>query len=161
MVTQIQANYFWPRIVKDVCTYIDVEITISTAYHHQANGQTKRVNQMMEEILRHYVSHHHDNWDKLLPTVEFAYNSSKHSTTQKTPFEVIFSFNHQTDVAGAIAGHSNATNYVEQLKRNIDEARKAIIDAVTSKDGIQCKTLRHPIRRWTISHVKDKKLPRC
>jgi hypothetical protein len=64
-----------------------------------------------------------------LPTVEFAYNSLKHSTTQKTPFEVIFGFNHQMNVAGAIAGHGDATNYVEQLKHNIDKVRKAIIDA--------------------------------
>ena len=116
---------FWTQIHK----MLDVKIAMSTAYHHQANGQTERVNRTMEEILRHYVSHRHDNWDELLPTVEFAYNSSKHSTTQKTPFEVIFGFNHQTNVAGAIAGHGDATDYVEQLKRNIDEARKAIIDA--------------------------------
>ena len=33
------------------------------------------------------------NWDDCLPFIEFAYNWSVHSTTNFSPFEIVFGFN--------------------------------------------------------------------
>ena len=33
------------------------------------------------------------NWDDYLPFIEFAYNRSVHSTTNFSPFEIVFGFN--------------------------------------------------------------------
>ena len=33
------------------------------------------------------------NWDDCLPFIEFAYNRSVHSTTNFSPFEIVFGFN--------------------------------------------------------------------
>jgi hypothetical protein len=59
---------------------------LSTAYHPQTDGQTKRINQVIEWYLHTFTSRRQDNWDDLMPSGEFHYNNSKHSLTQQTPF---------------------------------------------------------------------------
>jgi hypothetical protein len=55
-------------------------------YHPQTDGQTEHVNQVIEGYLRAFTSQRQDNWDNLLPSGEFHYNNSVHSSTQQTPF---------------------------------------------------------------------------
>ena len=58
----------------------------STAYHPQTDGQTERANRIMEDTLRHFIGPDQDDWDKLLPMVEFAMNSARHASTGFSPF---------------------------------------------------------------------------
>jgi hypothetical protein len=51
----------------------------SSAYHPQADGQTERVNQILEDMLRAGAIDYGKNWDKHLSLVEFAYNNSYQS----------------------------------------------------------------------------------
>ena len=46
----------------------------------------ERVNQELEKYLRLFVNEQQDDWDELLPLVEFQYNNHMHSATQQTPF---------------------------------------------------------------------------
>jgi hypothetical protein len=57
------------------------ELKFSASYHHQTNGQADQVNKTMEEALRIFVQGQPKTWPKLLGMFEFAYNSSRHSTT--------------------------------------------------------------------------------
>jgi hypothetical protein len=66
---------------------------MSTAYHPQTDGQTERVNQTLEQYLRIFSHHRQNNWAKLLPTAEFAYNNAPNETTKLSPFFVEYGFN--------------------------------------------------------------------
>ena len=59
---------------------------MSTTYHPQTDGQTERVNQVLEQYLRCYVDYNLDNWSDLLPVAEFAYNNQAHESTKHSPF---------------------------------------------------------------------------
>jgi len=59
---------------------------LSTSFHPQTDGQTERTNQTLEQHLRMYINHEQSNWVELLPTAQFAYNSSKSEATGYTPF---------------------------------------------------------------------------
>ena len=61
---------------------------MSSAMRPQTDGQTERVNRILEEMLRTFTRFNENNWTKLLPMLEFAVNSSYQSTIKKTPFEV-------------------------------------------------------------------------
>ncbi|KAE8875272.1 hypothetical protein PF003_g40603 [Phytophthora fragariae] len=61
---------------------------MSTADHPQTDGQTERVNRVLEDILRSVCAAEPTKWSTLLPQVEFALNNAVHSSTGFTPFYV-------------------------------------------------------------------------
>jgi hypothetical protein len=62
----------------------------SLAYHPHANGQTERVNQILEDMLRAGVMENQGSWDKNLPLVEFLYNNNYQESLKMAPFEVLY-----------------------------------------------------------------------
>ena len=59
---------------------------MSTSFHPQTDGQTERVNQVIEAYLRPYLNKEQDDWTDLLPMAEHVYNNSVTSATGMTPF---------------------------------------------------------------------------
>ena len=57
-----------------------------TAYHPETDGQTERVNSVINQYLRVFCTYAQDDWVKLLAKAEFAYNNSLHTATGVTPF---------------------------------------------------------------------------
>jgi hypothetical protein len=62
----------------------------SSAYHPQTDGQTERVNQILEDMLRACAIDCGKNWDKHLSLAEFAYNNSYQSSLRMAPFEALY-----------------------------------------------------------------------
>jgi hypothetical protein len=50
---------------------MDTKLNFSTAYHPQTDGQTKRTNQVLEDMLRACALQRGSSWDKSLPYAEF------------------------------------------------------------------------------------------
>ena len=69
-----------------LCELVGTVHSRSTAYHPQSDGQTQRMNRVLDDMLRHYVNPQQDNWEKLLPAAEFAVNNAFHESIQDTPF---------------------------------------------------------------------------
>jgi len=65
---------------------LGIKAAKTTAYHPQADGQTERVNQELEQYLRLFTSERQDDWVDLQSMAEFQYNNHIHSLTQQTPF---------------------------------------------------------------------------
>ncbi|MBW0466420.1 hypothetical protein O181_006135 [Austropuccinia psidii MF-1] len=81
----------------NLCQQLKISRDLSTAYHPEADGQTERVNQILEQYLWRYVSYHQDDWDTFFPLAEFAYNNSDHSSTKKSPFFTVYGRDPQFD----------------------------------------------------------------
>ena len=73
---------FWKGIAK----ILGFNINASSPYHPQTDGQTERMNQIVEAYLRHYTNWVQNDWHKWLAMAEFAYNNSIHATTGMSPF---------------------------------------------------------------------------
>jgi hypothetical protein len=65
---------------------------MSTAYHPETDGQTERVNQTIEVMLRFYVNYHTNNWDQFLDIVEYSYNNQTNASTSMSPFYANFGY---------------------------------------------------------------------
>lgn len=83
-----RGTQFNNAFLKELYALLGIEMNLSTAFHPQTDGQTERLNQILEEILRHYVSERQDDWTKYLSVAEFAYNNHQSSTTKHSPFEI-------------------------------------------------------------------------
>jgi transposase InsO family protein len=81
-----------PRFIagmwKEVFTALGVKLGMSSSYHPQTDGQTERLNRTLEAGLRAYADKKGADWADWLPMCEAFYNSSTHSSTGKTPFEM-------------------------------------------------------------------------
>src|SRR5258706_11360420 len=63
---------------------------MSTSFHPQTDGQTERVNALVEQYIRGYCNYQQDNWVELLTMAEFSYNNTMCSSTGLTPFFAIY-----------------------------------------------------------------------
>jgi transposase InsO family protein len=77
---------FWEQLQSALGT----KLIRSSAYHPQTDGQTERVNQIIEDMLRACIIHYGTSWDKCLALAEFSYNNSYQSSLQMAPFEVLY-----------------------------------------------------------------------
>jgi len=63
-----------------------MRLHFTSGYHPKGDGQTKCMNQTLKQYLRVYCNYQQDNWSKLLPLAEFAYNNALSATTGVSPF---------------------------------------------------------------------------
>ena len=77
---------FTGQYFTDLYNYLGIKRSMSTAFHPQTDGQTERINQVIEAYLRSYCNYEHNDWAEMLGMSEFAYNNSEHSATKISPF---------------------------------------------------------------------------
>ncbi|KAL0536582.1 hypothetical protein IC582_025533 [Cucumis melo] len=77
---------FWKGLQIALGTRLD----FSTAFHPQTDGQTERLNQILEDMLRACVLEFSGSWDSHLHLMEFAYNNSYQATIGMAPFEALY-----------------------------------------------------------------------
>jgi hypothetical protein len=77
---------FWQELFKVQGT----ELHLSTTYHPQTDGQTEVVNKCLETYLSCFSLEKQNQWAQWLPLVEWWYNTSYHTATRMTPFEVVY-----------------------------------------------------------------------
>ena len=65
-------SQFWESLQKTLGT----QLRFSTTFHPQTEGQTEKLNQILEDMLRACVMDFAGCWDEHLPLIEFAYHNS-------------------------------------------------------------------------------------
>src|SRR6185312_1244922 len=73
-------------------------------YHPQTDGQTERINQILEDMLRACVLTYNQKWDGCLPLAEFAYNNSYQESIKMAPFEALYGRRCRTPLNRSEAG---------------------------------------------------------
>ncbi|KAL0154021.1 hypothetical protein M9458_050680 [Cirrhinus mrigala] len=71
---------------------LGVNISLTSGYHPQANGQAERLNQELTRFLRSYCQDHQEDWSRFILWAEYAQNSIRKPSTNLTPFQCILGF---------------------------------------------------------------------
>jgi len=95
---------FWRSLFE----ILKVQIKLSSAFHPQTDGQTERVNQVLEQYLRCNINYQQDDWTLHLPLAEFAYNNTVHASTQQTPFYANYGYHPKFDMLKPIENENPA-----------------------------------------------------
>ncbi|WVZ80833.1 hypothetical protein U9M48_028280 [Paspalum notatum var. saurae] len=85
-----RGSQFTSRFWEQLHDSLDSKLRFSTAYHPQTDGQTERINQILEDMLRACAIQYGTSWDKSLPYAEFSYNNSYQASLKKSPFEALY-----------------------------------------------------------------------
>jgi len=119
----IFTSHFWSSL----SSMMNTKQKLSTAFHPQTDGQTERMNQIIEQYLRIYCNYLQDNWSSLLSLAEFSYNNAHHSSINCSPFYANYGYNpsftvdlRKPSVAPAAKDHAEVLrNLHEQLVENL------------------------------------------
>uniref|UniRef100_A0A803TSY3 Gypsy retrotransposon integrase-like protein 1 n=1 Tax=Anolis carolinensis TaxID=28377 RepID=A0A803TSY3_ANOCA len=79
---------FWEKFLE----MLGAERSLSSAFHPMTNGAVERTQQTLGQFLRMYSNLRQNDWSKWLAFAELAFNSTIHSATNKTPFEVVYGY---------------------------------------------------------------------
>ncbi|KAF1313487.1 Pol protein, partial [Globisporangium splendens] len=129
---------------------LDTKLSMSTAAHPETDGQTERVNRVLEDVLRSYATSFKE-WSEFLPLAEFALNNSTHVSTGHSPFYVNYGIHPRVPASimgevstlsgGGTPAHGNKPkssydlNAASELKANFDSMKP--LDDLTSREGQQ------------------------
>ncbi|KAJ9529817.1 hypothetical protein QJQ45_022213 [Haematococcus lacustris] len=120
------------RFFVELAALLQVDLDLSSAYHPQTDGQTERMNRVIEEMLRHYIRPDQKDWAEHLPLVEFAINNAKQESTRCTPFYLNYGYHPRVaelldlpqKVPQAHGFVANARQAVEQARQCLARAQK-------------------------------------
>ena len=123
---------FTPNFWKSFQKALGTDLSMSTAYHPETDGQSERTIQTLEDMLRACVIDFRKGWVKHLPLVEFSYNNSYHASIKTAPFEELYGRKCRSPVCWAETGESQltgpeiiqeTTEKIVQIKQIIQTAR--------------------------------------
>ncbi|GJV16751.1 putative reverse transcriptase domain-containing protein [Tanacetum coccineum] len=83
-------SHFTSRFWQSLQSALGTQLDLSTAYHPETDGQSERIIQTLEDMLRACVIDFGKGWEKHLPLVEFSYNNSYHASIKAAPFEALY-----------------------------------------------------------------------
>jgi hypothetical protein len=119
---------FWEQLQQALGT----KLIRSSAYHPQTDGQTERINQILEDMLRACVLQYDKNWDKCLSLAEFSYNNSYQTSLKMAPFEALYGRRCRTPLSWSQTGErkifgpdllTEAEDKVKTIQTNLKAAQ--------------------------------------
>jgi transposase InsO family protein len=131
-VVSDRGSRFTSKWWAEVERLLHIQPNLSTAFHPQSDGQTERVNQVLEQYLRTFCNYRQDDWHDLLPVAEFAYNNSFHSSIGMTPFFANHGYHPRLEFSLRESKIPAAHEHVRHLKEIHEAASAAISKALTT-----------------------------
>jgi hypothetical protein len=124
---------FTSKFWKEVMAFLGVQQRMSTAFHPQTDGQTERVNQVLEAYLREYCNYEQNDWAELLPLAEYAYNNSFSTATGLSPFYANYGFNPRTNWPTAEQPRNPGSELYAHWLQAVHEQAKTRLEATRDR----------------------------
>ena len=81
-----RGSEFVSNFFHSLSTVLDMWLHFTSDYHPEGDGQTKHMNQTLEQYLHIYYNYQQDNWSELLSLMKFSYNNALSATTSISSF---------------------------------------------------------------------------
>ncbi|GKB41417.1 putative reverse transcriptase domain-containing protein [Tanacetum coccineum] len=105
----IRENDPLDKLARSFQKALGTDISMSTAYHPETDGQSERTIQTLEDMLRACVIDFGKGWVKHLPLAEFSYNNSYHASIKAAPYEALYGRKCRSPVCWAEVGEAQLT----------------------------------------------------
>ena len=118
---------FVAELTRELNRMLGIKTKLSTVFHPQTDGQTKRMNQELEQYLRFFIEHRQKDWPEWLAAAEFAVNNKVHTATKVSPF--MANYGKELRIEGDIRRKGkveSATAFIERIKKVHKEAEAAL-----------------------------------
>jgi hypothetical protein len=140
---------FWKHLTKR----LKINTLLSTAYHPETDGQTERLNAVLEQYLRAYVSYLQDDWAEWLPLAEFASNTTRSETTRTSPFFANYGFHPRMGFEPVEPARRPATRDAEAFAQKMElifDHTRAAMTAAQARHEESANRHRQPARQYRV-----------
>ena len=121
-----QGSQFTSALFLSLCRILGIKKIFTTPYHPQTDGVVERNNQTLVKIMSMYVATDQKNWDDVLSMAVYAHNTARHSTTQQTPYKMMFGVEAPDFMPEA---YEMESVYQEKKDSSFDKIRSALAEA--------------------------------
>ena len=83
---------FASAFAKELRKLLNYDLSLSTAYHPQSDGETECVNQEVETYLQIFCGSNPGSWADKISHTKFAHNHRPHSVTNQSPFYLMIGY---------------------------------------------------------------------
>ena len=83
-------THFTSKFWKSLQNSLSTQLNFSTAFHPQTDGQSKRVIQILENMLRACILDFGSSWENHMPLVEFPYNNNFQTSIRMILYEAFY-----------------------------------------------------------------------
>ncbi|GKF38371.1 putative reverse transcriptase domain-containing protein [Tanacetum coccineum] len=121
-------SHFISRFWQSMQSALGTQLDMSTTYHPETDGQSERIIQTLEDMLRACVIDFGKGWKRHLPLVEFSYNNSNHASINAAPFEALYGRKCQSPVCWAEVGDVQLTGpeIIHETTKKIVQIRQCL-----------------------------------
>ncbi|GJV46193.1 putative reverse transcriptase domain-containing protein [Tanacetum coccineum] len=139
---------------------LGTNLDMSTAYHPQTDGQSKRTIQTLEDMLRACMINFGNGWVNHFPLVEFSYSNSYHASIKAALFEALYGQKCCSPVCWAEVGEVQLTSpeIVQETTKKIIQIKQRI-QAASDRQKSYADLKRKPIEFQVGDKVMLKVLP--
>jgi transposase InsO family protein len=117
---------FESQVISELCRLARIHKTRTTPWHPMGNGLCERLNQTILSMLGTLPDKFKSQWNKYLPSLMYAYNSTVQDSTGYTPFYLMFGRTSRLPVDVQLGVNQGAacyhTKYPEELKEQLSLA---------------------------------------
>nr|GEV54993.1 putative reverse transcriptase domain-containing protein [Tanacetum cinerariifolium] len=164
MYQDVKKLYLWPNMKADIATYVSkcltcakkalgTNLSMSTAYHPETDGQSERTIQTLEDMLCACVIDFGKGWVKHLQLAEFSYNNIYHASIKAAPYKALYGRKCRSPVRWAEVEEAQLTGVVRFGKRGKLNPRYVGTFKVLSKVGKVAYRLELPQELSRVHHT--------
>ena len=119
-----QGSEFMSELFGNVTKLFKIKKFHSTAYHPQTNGALERSHQTLMDYVKHFVNEYQNNWDTWIDFAMLSYNSTPHTVTKHTPYELVFGKkpNLPTTITSISEPYYTYEDYLSDLKVKLNNS---------------------------------------
>lgn len=121
---------FTSQYSSNLYDYRGIMRSMSTEDHHQTDGPTERMNQVMEAYLRSDCDFEQNDWAEMFPMAKLAFNNSKHSSTKKMPLYANYGYEPRIHWSTDIQIHNPESEMYGHYTTRVQEILKQHLAAV-------------------------------
>lgn len=130
-----QGSAFCSNLIKEITTYLGIKKVECSPYHPESNGALERTHGSIKQSLRFQINCDRSNWDEFIDITGYSFNTAIHSSTGKTPFELLFGIKPRLPYLQTSETTKLYEEYATETKQRLTELRqKAVEIQVSNKE---------------------------
>ncbi|GKD57951.1 putative reverse transcriptase domain-containing protein [Tanacetum coccineum] len=154
-------SHFTSRFWQSLQSALGTQLDMSTAYHPEIDGQSKRTIQTLEDMLQACVIDFVKRWERHLPLVEFSYNNNYHASIKAAPFEALYGQKCRSPICWAEVGDVQLTRpeIIHETTEKIVQIRQRL-QVARDRQRSYANIRQNPLEFQVGDHVMLKVSPR-